>query len=52
MTKLLNVCENFLCKLSCLFDSFGRAKAASHLARLGHHEAAKRLMLNEGDCKC
>ena len=52
MTKLLNVCKNFLCKLSCVFDSFGRAKAAAHLARIGHHEAAKRLMIEQGVCKC
>lgn len=27
-----------------VFESFGRARAASHLARIGQHEAAKRLM--------
>ena len=27
-----------------VFDSFGRARAASHLARIGQYEAAKRVM--------
>jgi len=27
------------------FDSFGRARAASHLARIGQYEAAKALMI-------
>ena len=28
-----------------VFDSFGRARAASHLARIGQYEAAKALMI-------
>jgi len=27
-----------------VMDSFGRARAASHLARIGQYEAAKRVM--------
>jgi hypothetical protein len=27
-----------------VFDSFGRARAASHLARIGQYEAARRVM--------
>jgi hypothetical protein len=28
-----------------VLESLGRAKAAAHLSRLGHYEAAKELML-------
>lgn len=28
-----------------VMESLGRANAAAHLTRLGHHEAAKQLML-------
>jgi hypothetical protein len=38
MKKILN-------SIWSAFDSFGRARAASHLARIGQYEAAKALMI-------
>jgi hypothetical protein len=38
MKKIFNVIYEIM-------ESLGRAKAAAHLSRLGHHEAAKELML-------
>jgi hypothetical protein len=37
LDKIVNWLESF-------FDSLGRARAASELARYGHHEAANRLI--------
>jgi hypothetical protein len=39
--------KNFLNVLYEIFESIGRAKAASHLARCGMHEEAKTLMLTK-----
>ena len=37
--------KNFLNTLYELFESMGKAKAASHLARCGMHKEAKEIML-------
>jgi hypothetical protein len=44
--------KNFLCKVKCILQSMGQARAASCLARHGHYEAAKRVLLEEDKCKC
>ena len=37
--------KSFLKYLYDVVESIGRAKAASHLARMGNYEAAKRVMV-------
>ena len=37
--------KNFLNTLYEIFESMGKAKAASHLARCGMHKEAKEIML-------
>ena len=37
--------KNFLNALYEIFESMGRAKAASHFARCGMHEEAKAIMM-------
>jgi hypothetical protein len=44
--------KKFLCRLNCFLQAMGQARAASCLARHGHHEAAKRVMETGGSCKC
>ena len=39
--------KNFLKQVMEFFDGVGRAKAAAHLANMGQHEAAKRLMTGD-----
>ena len=39
--------KNFFNQVAQFFDTIGRARAASHLANMGHHEAAKRLMTRD-----
>lgn len=34
-------------KIMQMFDQMGRARAASQLANMGYHEAAKNLMLHK-----
>jgi hypothetical protein len=44
--------KKFLCKVWCILESLGYARAAATLSRAGRHEEAKRLMLMEKPCKC
>lgn len=34
-------------RITSFFESVGRARAAAELARLGHHKAAQRLILDK-----
>jgi hypothetical protein len=36
--------KSFINYIWSVMDSFGRARAASHFARMGNHEAARRIM--------
>jgi len=36
--------KNIINHIWSIFESFGRARAASHFARIGQYEAAKRVM--------
>jgi hypothetical protein len=44
--------KKILCKISCILQAMGQARAASCLARHGHYEAAKRVMEQGDSCKC
>jgi hypothetical protein len=44
--------KKFFCKFYCLLEAMGQARAAACLSRHGHHEAAKRMILNTESCKC
>jgi len=44
--------KDFFCKVWCILESLGYARAAATLARAGRHEEAKKLILLEKSCKC
>jgi putative heme degradation protein len=39
--------KNFLKQVIEFFDTIGRARAAAHLARIGQHAAAQRLIAGD-----
>jgi hypothetical protein len=39
--------KNFLKQVVEFFDAIGRARAAAHLASMGQHEAAQRLIARD-----
>lgn len=39
--------KNFFNALFSIFESMGRARAATYYSRQGNHEAAKRIMLEK-----
>ena len=39
--------KSLINRLTSIFDSFARARAATHLSRIGRHDLAKELMLKE-----
>jgi hypothetical protein len=39
--------KNFLTQVVEFFDAIGRARAAAHLASMGQHEAAQRLIARD-----
>jgi hypothetical protein len=44
--------KKILCSINCFLQSMGVARAAACLSRHGHHEAAKRIILESKECKC
>ncbi len=44
--------KKLFCRIRCILFSFGKAHAASCLARHGNYEAAKRIMAMEDPYKC
>lgn len=44
--------KKILCRIRSMLFSFGKAQAASSLARHGNYEAAKRIMAMEDPYKC
>lgn len=42
--KIKSQLQNIIDRIVSFFDSFARARAASELARLGHYDAANRLI--------
>jgi hypothetical protein len=44
--------KKILCRLNCILQAMGQARAAACLARHGHTEAAKRIILMGEQCKC
>ena len=44
--------KSFFCRVWCIMESLGYARAAATLAREGRHEDAKRLTLMQKPCKC
>ena len=57
----INICEQkentmktkfkqFWKKFMCIAESFGRARAASALAREGNHKLAREIMLEKSEC--
>jgi len=44
--------KKFLCKIMCMLESFNNARAASVLARQGHQDLAKKLMMQQEKCEC
>ncbi len=40
--------KKILCKINCILQTMGQARAAACLARHGHYEAAKRVMEIKG----
>jgi len=44
--------REFFCKLWCVLQSLGCARAASELARAGHYEEANYLISSQESCKC
>jgi hypothetical protein len=44
--------KQFFCKVWCILQSLGYARAASELARAGRYAEAKNLTMQEKSCKC
>lgn len=46
-TKIKTLCINALRYTDAFFNDLARIRAAAHLARLGHHDLARQLMVPE-----
>lgn len=44
--------KRFFCRVWCVLEGLGYARAASELARAGRYEDAKRLTLSQKGCDC